>query len=109
MEMGSRPSCGRIARRSRTDQRRGGRGVIVIGARNARSVRTLTRCCGSDTSGGSMLRHWSSLVVMALSCVALGARAADGPKPVKVFILAGQSNMEGKAKVSLLEYQAKQP
>ena len=35
--------------------------------------------------------------------------AADAPKPVKVFILAGQSNMEGKAKVSLLEYQIKQP
>jgi hypothetical protein len=33
--------------------------------------------------------------------------AAD--KPVKVFILAGQSNMEGKAKVSLAEYQADQP
>src|SRR5262249_48769244 len=31
------------------------------------------------------------------------------PRPVKVFILAGQSNMEGKAKVSLLEYQAQQP
>jgi hypothetical protein len=35
--------------------------------------------------------------------------AADPPGPVKVFILAGQSNMEGKAKVSLLEYQAEQP
>src|SRR5436305_6714789 len=35
--------------------------------------------------------------------------AADAAKPVKVFILAGQSNMEGKAKVSLLEYQAGQP
>ena len=35
--------------------------------------------------------------------------AAEPPKPVKVFILAGQSNMEGKAKVSLLEYQADQP
>jgi alpha-galactosidase len=35
--------------------------------------------------------------------------AADKPKPVKVFILAGQSNMEGKAKLSLLEYQAAQP
>lgn len=28
---------------------------------------------------------------------------------VKVFILAGQSNMEGKAKLSLLEYQIQQP
>jgi Carbohydrate esterase, sialic acid-specific acetylesterase len=38
-----------------------------------------------------------------------GLNAADKPKPVKVFILAGQSNMEGKAKVSLLDYQATQP
>lgn len=29
--------------------------------------------------------------------------------PLKVFILAGQSNMEGKGKVSLLEYQITQP
>jgi alpha-galactosidase len=35
--------------------------------------------------------------------------AADQPKPVKVFILAGQSNMEGKAKLSLVEYQAAEP
>src|SRR5262245_47760920 len=37
------------------------------------------------------------------------AAAGDPQHPVKVFILAGQSNMEGKAKVSLLEYQARQP
>ena len=35
--------------------------------------------------------------------------AADAPKPVKVFVLAGQSNMEGKAKMSLVDYQAEQP
>ena len=35
--------------------------------------------------------------------------AADPPQPVKLFILAGQSNMEGKAKVSLMDYQAGQP
>jgi hypothetical protein len=35
--------------------------------------------------------------------------AGGGQRPVKVFILAGQSNMEGKAKVSLLEYQVQQP
>ena len=28
---------------------------------------------------------------------------------MKVFILAGQSNMEGKAKVALMDYQARQP
>ncbi len=33
-----------------------------------------------------------------------------GPtRPIKVFVLAGQSNMQGKAKVSLLEYQLTQP
>ncbi len=34
---------------------------------------------------------------------------ADTSRKVKVFILAGQSNMEGKAKVQLLEYQVDQP
>jgi alpha-galactosidase len=36
-------------------------------------------------------------------------RAADTAKPVKVFILAGQSNMEGKAPNTLLDYQAEAP
>ncbi len=33
-------------------------------------------------------------------------QAADSPQPVKVFILAGQSNMEGKAPNALLDHQA---
>ena len=33
-------------------------------------------------------------------------QAADASKPVKVFILAGQSNMEGKAPNALLDHQA---
>jgi len=41
-----------------------------------------------------------------LSALTFGA---DTSKKVKVFILAGQSNMEGKAKVELLEYQIDQP
>ncbi len=35
--------------------------------------------------------------------------ASQAEETVKVFILAGQSNMEGKAKNTLLEYQAKNP
>jgi alpha-galactosidase len=38
-----------------------------------------------------------------------GTRAAEGKRPLQVFLLAGQSNMEGKAKMSLLEYQITQP
>lgn len=51
------------------------------------------------------------LVLAAVFCLAssVTVRAADKAKPVKVFILAGQSNMEGKAKISLLDYQAEQP
>lgn len=48
------------------------------------------------------------LVLAALLSVPQ-ARAAAPARPIKVFILAGQSNMEGKAKVALLEYQAEQP
>ena len=33
-------------------------------------------------------------------------KAGDATQPVKVYILAGQSNMEGKAQNKLLEYQA---
>lgn len=46
------------------------------------------------------------LVFCFLSVPAFGV---DTSKKVKVFILAGQSNMEGKAKISLLEYQINQP
>src|ERR1700689_4916263 len=49
------------------------------------------------------------LVLLSLLLSGGSLLAADVKKPLKVFILAGQSNMEGKAKVSLLEYQAKQP
>ncbi len=49
------------------------------------------------------------LLLSILLGAPLSARAADAPKPVKVFILAGQSNMEGKAKMSLVDYQATQP
>jgi len=49
------------------------------------------------------------LLLLALGFSCSNLAAADKPGPVKVFILAGQSNMEGKAKVSLLDYQAEQP
>jgi len=51
------------------------------------------------------------LLLIALCSLLLAAiqPALAAEKPVKVFILAGQSNMEGKAKISLLEYQLTQP
>jgi alpha-galactosidase len=56
------------------------------------------------------MQSWKRFVVIGLLFSFPHALpAADAPKPVKVFILAGQSNMEGKAKVSLLDYQADQP
>ena len=48
------------------------------------------------------------LVVSCVTCfIALPLFAQE--KPVKVFVLAGQSNMEGKAPNSLLEHQANDP
>jgi len=44
--------------------------------------------------------------IIILCCFTVTQASAE--KTVKVFILAGQSNMEGKAKNSLLEYQATQ-
>src|SRR5688500_7242864 len=48
------------------------------------------------------------LTLVATLALVVSLHAADA-KPVKIFILAGQSNMEGKAKLSLCEYQAQQP
>ena len=58
----------------------------------------------------SAMRQRIRFLILTLSLSAPGhtIRAAETPV-VKVFILAGQSNMEGKAKVALLEYQVKQP
>ncbi len=50
------------------------------------------------------------LLIALLGFVPQAARAAEpSTKPVKVFILAGQSNMEGKAPNALLEHQANDP
>src|SRR5438132_13061644 len=48
------------------------------------------------------------MLLFLLLAVTLVAAPAD-KSAIKVFVLAGQSNMEGKAKLSLLEYQIKQP
>lgn len=54
-------------------------------------------------STNSRLRHFSWIAFFSLMAVArLAAEPAQGR--VRVYILAGQSNMEGKAKVQLLEY-----
>lgn len=44
-----------------------------------------------------------------LVLMGLLASGQEGPGKVKVFILAGQSNMEGKGKVTLAEYQSEAP
>ena len=53
------------------------------------------------------MKNVFAMVVLIAGLFAVPSRAAEAP--VKVFILAGQSNMEGKAKVELLNYQARQP
>ncbi|RIK77476.1 MAG: sialate O-acetylesterase [Planctomycetota bacterium] len=57
-----------------------------------------------------MNRRAFAFVVLGFASLSIvSGHAAAAEKPVKVFILAGQSNMEGKAKLSLLEHQASAP
>jgi hypothetical protein len=51
------------------------------------------------------------VAAVGLGLVAAPSAAAEeaGRRPVRVFVLAGQSNMEGKAKMSLVDFQAEQP
>ena len=53
----------------------------------------------------------TTLTALILTLTAIPAWAQDdAPKaPIKVFILAGQSNMEGKAKIQLLDHQITAP
>lgn len=50
-------------------------------------------------------------ITFFLLLLALSVANAEGrqDRPIKVFVLAGQSNMEGKAKLSLLKHQISQP
>jgi hypothetical protein len=49
------------------------------------------------------------LLTIAATIATSSARCADAPKPLKVFILAGQSNMEGHAKVETFDYLGDDP
>ena len=50
-----------------------------------------------------------SLLVVAGMLSFCGSDAPAADAPVKVYILAGQSNMQGHAKVSTLAYMAEDP
>lgn len=52
------------------------------------------------------MKHLYPLLALALVC---GHAFAAGKKPLKVFILAGQSNMEGHASVKTFDYLGKDP
>lgn len=54
---------------------------------------------------GQTMQHILTLVI----AISLAASAAAEPKPLKVFILAGQSNMEGHAKVETFDYIGDDP
>lgn len=54
-----------------------------------------------------MLPSFSSLVVVLMLVVAQHCHAQ--PQPVRVFILAGQSNMEGHAKIDTFDYIGDDP
>jgi alpha-galactosidase len=57
------------------------------------------------------MRKHATAIVLAVGITAsfVTGSSADEAKTVKVFILAGQSNMEGKARNALLDYQAEDP
>jgi alpha-galactosidase len=72
-----------------------------------------SKCVQLNLGVSIMKKHPWPLAGIVLSAAALAAvadaRGADRGETVKVFILAGQSNMEGKAKNKLLEHQAADP
>src|SRR5579872_2031921 len=70
----------------------------------------------------TLLSHWfpAALMALSLATVVVPAISADKPqaaspmgdergKPLKVFILAGQSNMQGHASISTFDSMADDP
>jgi hypothetical protein len=51
----------------------------------------------------------AAMILLLLLHCGIGLNAAAPDKPAKVFILAGQSNMEGKAPNALFDHQATDP
>jgi len=55
-----------------------------------------------------MRKHGVGTLALAAAALLLAPLAtlwaADGPKPLKIFILAGQSNMDGQANVSTIDF-----
>lgn len=49
------------------------------------------------------------LRLLVAAMVSVASAAVNGAEPLKVYILAGQSNMQGHAKVSTLAYMAEDP
>ena len=54
------------------------------------------------------LKSALTLVAMAMASLTLPVAARTTPKPLKVFILAGQSNMEGRGFPEPLSWQITQ-
>src|ERR1019366_923967 len=61
------------------------------------------------TAEGSTKGDRSIIILGVAWCLLVAAPVHAGDKAVKVFILAGQSNMVGKAPNALLDHQAKDP
>jgi len=56
------------------------------------------------------LGGWKRIITVICACTLAGETvSADTTKPLKVFILAGQSNMEGHAKVETFDYIGDDP
>ena len=54
-------------------------------------------------------RSFFPIAAIALALLTLPAFPAIAAKPLKVYILAGQSNMEGQAKVETFDYIGDDP
>ena len=50
-----------------------------------------------------MIRNKVNQIVCAIASLAFAGNASAGDKPLKVYIMAGQSNMQGKAQVRTIE------
>jgi serine/threonine protein kinase len=83
-------------------------GIAVLGALEGARITNLTGLAGARMTSTNAVADAVPLLRPAGPSQSTQHAAGAADRPVKVFILAGDSNMAGRAKVALLKYQANQ-
>src|SRR5262249_56712750 len=83
-------------------------GFVVLAALEGAHITNLTGLAAPKVASANQVADAAPVIRLAVPGNSTTHPPGAADRPVKVFILAGDSNMAGRATVSLLKYQANQ-